>query len=128
MLLKDWLLVVSMDTIDFIRVVKNVTSSNAMDLLYLDNEIYTIRVSNSIQFADFINQYGDCKLVYASFINDCGVENDLILSFDMPLYDDNYEEGTDKDFDTHFEDVQNGNGYYDEDGKYRSYGYSDENF
>ena len=37
-----------------------------------------------------------------------------------------FENGTDEDFDTHFEDVQNGNGYYDSCGKYRNYGSYDE--
>lgn len=32
------------------------------------------------------------------------------------------EPGTDADFDRYAVDVQNGDGYYDNDGKYRSYG------
>ena len=35
--------------------------------------------------------------------------------------DDIYDIGTDADFDRHFEDVQNGNGYYDADGSYVAY-------
>lgn len=33
-----------------------------------------------------------------------------------------YEYGTDADFDSHSIDVQNGNGYYNDSGKYVSYG------
>lgn len=36
------------------------------------------------------------------------------------------EYGTDADFDRYAVDVQNGNGYYNSDGKYVSYGYSND--
>lgn len=55
----------------------------------------------------FDDDYETCRLSYHERVKVC------------PLY--NFEYGTDADFDRYSVEVQNGEGYYNEDGKYVSY-------